>query len=146
MDDWFEANTSFETILLSHDIFSITTTRKGKAREQRSSTSRLQAITVRDLNSPQPPPPLPPPPPPPPPPVHGVAAHAATRGPAATAARVPAGYRAAHTSPNLVCVFVEEQQNYRFGETLTDSEKHWVVGELSHHLHYMRLYAVHHAV
>ncbi|CAI7791845.1 unnamed protein product [Closterium sp. NIES-53] len=102
-----------ETILLSPHHFSITIKLPDKVTEQRGSTARLQAVVVQDLNSPQP---LLSPP------VHG------------------AGYRPVAKEPNLVCVFVEQQQDYRFGKTLSDAEKYWVVGELSHHLHSMRLH------
>ncbi|CAI5955940.1 unnamed protein product [Closterium sp. NIES-65] len=108
----FRAAARCESILLSPHLFSITIKLPDRVTEQRGSTSRLQAVVVQDLNSP---PPLPSPP------MHG------------------AGYRPVANPPNLVCVFVEQQQDYRFGTTLSDAEKYWVVGELSHHLHCMRL-------
>ncbi|CAI5512581.1 unnamed protein product, partial [Closterium sp. Naga37s-1] len=112
----FRAAARSESILLSPHLFSITIKLPDKVTEQRSSTSRLQAIVVQDLNSPPPLPSLP---------MHG------------------AGYRPVAKPPNLVCVFVEQQQDYRFGTTLSDAEKYWVVGELSHHLHCMRFQPAH---
>ncbi|GJP68215.1 hypothetical protein CLOP_g24946 [Closterium sp. NIES-67] len=132
---WIHNATRTETILLSPESFTIMVRRIGSTRRQVSgSTPRIRVIAVQDVNTRhlmQPPP------------TQTMAAPVSGSSPmppAAAAAPAPAGYRPAPVSPNLVCVIVVDvQDEHRFGETLSDPEKHWVVGELAHHLHTMRM-------
>ncbi|CAI5472231.1 unnamed protein product [Closterium sp. Yama58-4] len=122
---WIKSATRSETIVLSPDIFTITTSSSGSTKRKQGSTLLVRAIVVQNLNSPQP---LPPPP------VHSIAAQSPIPPPPAPLTR------SAAKPAELVCMFVGmEQEEYRFGKTLSDAEKHWVVGELSHHLHTMHM-------
>ncbi|CAI6009056.1 unnamed protein product [Closterium sp. NIES-65] len=131
---WMRGATHTETIVLSPDFFTITITSLGADKHRQGSTPWVRAIMVRDLDSPQPPP-LP---------VHSIAAHGpfppapAMQSPdAAASPRVRAGFQ-----PELVCAIVDAQQEYHFGKLLKNAEKYWVVGELSHDLHTMRMHPV----
>ncbi|CAI5536485.1 unnamed protein product [Closterium sp. Naga37s-1] len=111
---WISSATRSETIVLSPDLFTITTTNSGSTKRKQGSTLMVRAIVVQNLNSPQP---LPPPP------VHSLAAQSPIPPPPAPAAR------SAAKPPELVCMIVGmEQEEYRFGKTLSEAEKQWVVG------------------
>ncbi|CAI5474708.1 unnamed protein product [Closterium sp. Yama58-4] len=122
---WINGATRSETIVLSPELFTISTSSSGSTKRKQGSTPRVRAIVVQNPNSPQP---LPPPP------VHSIAAQGPIPPPPAPVTR------SAAKPAELVCMIVGmEQEEYRFGKTLTDAEKHWVVGELSHHLHTMHM-------
>ncbi|CAI5472229.1 unnamed protein product [Closterium sp. Yama58-4] len=132
---WMRGATHTETIILSPDFFTVTITSLGTDKHRQGSTPWVRAIMVRDLDSPQP---LPPPT------VHSIAAHGPFPPPPAPAMHSPdaaASPRAlAGFQPELVCAIVDVQQEYHFGNLLNNAEKYWVVGELSYHLHTMRMH------
>ncbi|CAI7791824.1 unnamed protein product [Closterium sp. NIES-53] len=115
---WINSATRSETIVLSPQHFTITTTNSGSTKRKQGSTPMVRAIVVQNLNSPQP---LPPPP------VHSLAAQSPIPPPPAPAAR------SAAKPPELVCMIVGmEQEEYRFGKTLSEAEKQWVVATIPH--------------
>ncbi|CAI7914281.1 unnamed protein product, partial [Closterium sp. NIES-54] len=131
---WMRGATHTETIVLSPDFFTVTITSLGADKHRQGSTPWVRAIMVRDLDSTQP---LPLPP------VHSIVARSPFPPPpapamhssdAAASPRVPAGFQR-----ELVCAIVDAQQEYHFGKLLNNA-KYWLVGELSHHLHTMRMH------